>query len=214
MNKHLVKSLMIAGTFAISTFSANALEGGDATKGEKTFKKCMACHTIGEGAKNKVGPVLTGVIGRKAGSFEGYKYGKHLAELGETGLIWNEDEVFEYLKDPKKYLRAKLDNKKAKTKMSFKLKKEEERKDVIAYLKTFSPEAEESAAESTEEEAATTTEGTTSNQIMSQDLGQGDTLARQLGILFTRAFDIRLKQRGQQIHESSICDPCFVVKGL
>ena len=104
-------------------------------------------------AKNKVGPALTGIIGAKAGAVEGYKYGKDLAAAGEAGLVWTEEEVFEYLKDPKKYLRAKLDNKKAKSKMSFKLKKEDQRLDVIAYLKTFSPAAEGEAAE---EETTTT----------------------------------------------------------
>ena len=63
--------------------------------------------------------------------------------------MWNEEEVFAYLADPKKYLRAKLENKKAKSKMAFKLKKENERQDVIAYLKTFST-AEEAEAESEE----------------------------------------------------------------
>lgn len=129
--------------FAAMTFgsiSAHALDAGDAAKGEKVFKRCMACHMVGDDAKNRVGPMLNNIIGRTAGTVEDYKYGKDLVAAGEAGLQWTEDELFEYLADPKKYLRAKLDNKKARSKMAFKLKKEDERKDVIAYLKTFSPE--------------------------------------------------------------------------
>lgn len=127
-------SLLVA-----TAFSAPALAEGDVAKGEKLFKRCAACHAIGEGAKNKVGPLLTGIIGRKAGSVEDYKYGKSILAAGEAGLVWDEDEVFAYLADPKKYLRAKLDDPKAKSKMVFKLKKEEQRRDVVAYLKTFTP---------------------------------------------------------------------------
>ena len=121
---------------AIPTALAN-----DPAKGEKTFKKCMSCHQVGPEAKNGVGPILNNIFGRTAGTVEGYKYGKHLVKAGESGLVWDDEEMFAYLADPKKYLRAKLDNKKAKSKMTYKLKKEDERNDVIAYLKAFSPES-------------------------------------------------------------------------
>ena len=110
---------------------------GDIVKGAKVFKKCAACHAVGEGAKIKVGPPLTDVVGRKAAAFEGYKYGKSIAAAGEAGLVWSEEELAAYLTGPKKYLRAKLDDKKAKSKMPFKLKKEKDRADVIAYLKSL-----------------------------------------------------------------------------
>lgn len=135
-----ILKLAVIATSLLAT--GQAFAEGDAAKGEKVFKKCMACHQVGEDAKNRVGPILTGVIGRAAGSVEGYKYGKHTKEAGEAGLVWTDEEVFNYLADPRKYLRAYLDNPKAKSKMSFKLKKEDQRMDVIAYLKTFSPEAE------------------------------------------------------------------------
>ena len=153
----LIKTgILTLGMFAASSYGALALDG-DAAKGEGVFKKCTACHQVGPEAKNAVGPVLNGVIGRTAGTFADYKYGKSLVEAGEAGLAWTEDELFEYLGNPKKYLRAKLDNKKAKSKMSFKLKKDEERADVIAYLKTFSPEAEaEGEGEGSTEESTTT----------------------------------------------------------
>lgn len=138
--KHTIASTVLALGFALGAGSAFAMEGGDAAAGEKVFKKCQSCHMVGADAKNKVGPVLTGIVGRQAGSFEsfGKKYGKDLVAAGEAGLVWNEEEIFAYLEDPRKYLRAKLDNKKAKSKMAFKLSKEDDRKNVIAYLATFS----------------------------------------------------------------------------
>jgi len=92
---------------------------------------------IGEGAKNKVGPPLTGLIGRKAGSYEGFKFGKSIVAAGEAGLVWTEEELFAYLKHPRNYLREKLDDKKAKSKMAYKMKKEDQRLDVIAYIASF-----------------------------------------------------------------------------
>ena len=136
------KSLGMAAAVAVFAFSAPAFAEGDAEKGEKVFKKCKACHAVGEGAKAKIGPPLNNVVGGAAGMFEGYKYGKSLKAAGEAGLIWTEEELDEYLKSPKKYLRKKLDSKKAKSKMAFKLKKDKDRANIIAYLKTFSKPAE------------------------------------------------------------------------
>ena len=132
-----IRSVLVATVLSVPAL-AHAQDAGDAAKGEKVFRKCAACHAVGEGAKNKVGPMLTGVFGRQAGSVEGYKYGKSIVKAGETGLVWTEEELFAYLKNPKKYLRKRLDDKKAKSKMPFKLKKDGQRADVIAYLKTFS----------------------------------------------------------------------------
>lgn len=152
-----------AGIMLSASQFAQAFDGGDATAGESVFKKCMSCHMVGDGAKNKVGPVLNAVFGRTLGGSEDYKYGKSIVALGETGVVWTEEEMFEYLADPRKYLRTKLDDKKAKSKMSFKLKKEDERKDVIAYLLTFSPDyASEGAAEGEGGDEASS-EGATTN---------------------------------------------------
>ncbi len=136
------KIIGLTASIAILTFAAPAMAAshgaGDVTKGQKVFKKCMSCHEIGEGAKSKVGPPLTGIIGRKAAAIEGYKYGKSIVAAGEAGLVWSEEELDEYLLSPKKYLRAKLGDKKAKSKMPFRLKKEQDRADVIAYLSSLS----------------------------------------------------------------------------
>lgn len=127
-----VLALAVAGMVAFA--SSSAMAEGDAAKGEKTFRKCKACHTIKEGGKNKVGPNLFGVYGRAGGSAEGYKYSKgYMAAAAD--LTWDDAALMEYLKDPSKYLTKKA-GKKVRSKMTFKLKKEDARKDVIAYLKT------------------------------------------------------------------------------
>lgn len=131
---------------AIMLFASAALaQDGDVAAGEKIFKKCIACHKVGDDAKSGVGPVLNNVFGRTAGTFEGYKYGKHLVAAGEKGLVWDEEQVFAYIENPKQFLRDYLDDKKAKAKMTFRLKKEDDRRNVIAYLKTFSPDYESAA---------------------------------------------------------------------
>jgi cytochrome c len=101
-------------------------EGGDAAKGEKVFKKCKACHTATE-EKNKVGPHLVGILGRNAASVDGYKYGKGITAAAEKIGAWDEAKLMEYLANPKKYVDGK-------SKMTFKLKKEDQRADVVAYL--------------------------------------------------------------------------------
>ena len=116
----------------------------DAAKGEQVFKQCMTCHRIGPDAKNMVGPVLTGVIGRKTGTAPDFAYSPLNKAAGEAGLVWSEELIFEYLPDPnaflKKYLtdKGKVDQAIGSTKMAFKLANEQQRKDVIAYIKTFS----------------------------------------------------------------------------
>ncbi len=114
----------------------------DAEKGEQVFRKCAACHQVGEDAKNRMGPILTGVVGRPAGSAEGFRYGKSMQAAAEAGLVWDEEAIFDYIADPTGFLRDYLDDSRARAKMTFKLRAEEDRRDVIAYLAGFSPDAE------------------------------------------------------------------------
>lgn len=112
-------SLLIAGS---------ALAAGDAANGEKVFKRCAACHVLDD-KTNRVGPHLGGVVGRTAGSVEGFKYSEGMIQHGKDGLVWNEETLDVYLTDPKAFV--------PKNKMAFPgLKKPEERADVIAYLAT------------------------------------------------------------------------------
>ncbi len=114
----------LALAFAAALGSGAALAEGDAEAGKKVFKKCKTCHTFDPG-KKKIGPHLKGVVGRKAGSVEGYKYSKAFREID---LTWDEANLDKFLTKPKAFVK--------KTKMSFSgLKKESQRADVIAYLK-------------------------------------------------------------------------------
>ena len=107
-----------------------ALADGDAADGEKVFKKCKACHDVGEDAKNKTGPVLNGIVGMAAAQNPDFKYSDDMKAAGEAGLTWDEETLDKYLKKPKDVV--------PKTKMTFAgLRKEDEIEDVIAYLKTF-----------------------------------------------------------------------------
>jgi cytochrome c len=126
--------------------AAGESSGGDAAKGEQVFKQCMTCHRIGPDAKNLVGPSLTGVIGRQSGTAPGFSYSDLNKHSGENGLVWSEDLIFQYLPDPNAFLKKFLTDKGKEdlatgtTKMTFKLANEQQRKDVIAYIKTFSPD--------------------------------------------------------------------------
>jgi cytochrome c len=107
-----------------------ACGAGDPDKGKKVFRKCRACHDVGLRAKNKVGPVLDGIVGRKAGTVAGYKYSQANKEAGEDGWVWTEKALLEYLENPKKSMPG--------TKMVFGgLKIQANREDVVAYLATF-----------------------------------------------------------------------------
>ena len=141
-----MNAFKVAGAAALIGFALTTqafAADGDAAAGEKTFKKCAACHKVGEGAKNAVGPVLNGVVGRAAGTGADFKYSQLNQNAGAAGLIWTEENILAYLPDPngflKKYLTdaGKADQIVGATKMTFKLTDETERKNVIAYLKTF-----------------------------------------------------------------------------
>lgn len=125
--------------------AAPAAAQGNAEDGEAVFRKCQTCHKVGPDAKNGNGPVLNGVIGRQAGTAADFAYSELNKSAGANGLVWTEDLIFEYLADPtpflKKFLtdKGKADLATGATKMVFKLPDETDRKDVIAYLKKFSP---------------------------------------------------------------------------
>src|ERR1700678_1276168 len=117
-------SLLIGGPVLAAGF-VTVGSAQDVSAGEKAFNVCRACHEIGDGAKNLVGPVLNGVVGRKSGSYPGYVYSD---ANKNSGITWDETTLMEYLKNP----RAKVPG----TKMLFPgLKKENDIVNVIAFLK-------------------------------------------------------------------------------
>jgi cytochrome c len=119
----------IVSAAAIILLAASSAQAQDAAAGEKVFKKCMACHAVGEGAANKVGPELNGIVGRTAGTVEGFSYSQGMKDAGAGGLVWTEENLSKYLENPKGTIPG--------NKMAFAgLKKEDERANVIAFLKT------------------------------------------------------------------------------
>lgn len=113
---------------ALILAAGGALADGDPAKGEKVFRKCKACHMVGPKAKNRVGPVLNGVVGAAPASHEGYKYSSAMEKFKESGAVWDEETLDKYLTKPRDVV--------PRTKMSFPgLRKEEDRENVIAYLK-------------------------------------------------------------------------------
>ncbi len=124
----MMKRLLIA-TAALAA-SIGIASADDLAAGATSFKKCAPCHDVGEKAKNKVGPVLNGLDGRKSGTVAGFNYSD---ANKNSGITWNEAQFLEYIKDPK----AKIPG----TKMVFAgIKNETEAKNLWAYLNQFNAE--------------------------------------------------------------------------
>jgi len=123
-----MKILTLSALAVVTSLAAasNAL-AQDVAAGETSFHKCMACHSIGEGAKNKVGPELNGIDGRHSGSAPNYSYSD---ANKNSGITWNKEQFLEYIKDPK----GKIPG----TKMAFAgIKNEKEANDLWAYISQF-----------------------------------------------------------------------------
>lgn len=124
MRKGLVAVAILA---AVPAFAARAQ---DLAAGEASFRKCLPCHAVGEGARNKVGPALNGLEGRKAGTVASYSYSD---ANKSSGITWGKDAFLDYIRDP----RAKIPG----TKMVFPgIKKDQEAADLWAYLAQFNAE--------------------------------------------------------------------------
>ena len=132
-------------TATLLALPALAQDAGDAANGEKEFRKCKACHMIQapDGTDvvkgGKTGPNLYGVVGRKAGTEAGFKYSDALIKLGEAGEVWTTEDLAHYITDPNKYVEDKVGDKSLKTKMTFKMAKNQA--DVAAFLAQHSSEA-------------------------------------------------------------------------
>jgi cytochrome c len=125
MRKRLeVKHFAMAGLCALAMISTARAEG-DASAGATVFAQCAACHTVGAGAQNTVGPVLNGVIGRTAGSYPGYRYS---SAMRKSGIVWDDATLTKYLRTPDQVIPG--------TKMAFPgIASDADLANVIAYLK-------------------------------------------------------------------------------
>jgi cytochrome c len=138
-------ALRLAFAMILATSAALAEEIGDAERGAKLFsQQCKACHQIGEGAVNRVGPHLNGVFGRKAGVIDGFNYSKSMARMGADGLTWTLETLDAYLENPKALVSG--------TRMNYRgMKDPEARAALMAFLREWSdkpqniPEAEPTA---------------------------------------------------------------------
>lgn len=124
----MVRMAIVAAPLLLAMVGSGRAQ--NAAAGEKDFLVCRACHQIGPTAKNAVGPVLNGVVGRKAGTYPGFTYSD---ANRDSGLVWTPEELDKYLASPQTVV--------PHTKMIFPgLKEEQKRKDVIAYLEQFGPD--------------------------------------------------------------------------
>jgi cytochrome c len=126
--EHAMPKLTLSALIVIaSSAAASAALAQDVAAGKSSFNKCTACHAVGEGVKNKIGPQLNGLDGRKSGTAPDYSYSD---ANKNSGITWNEAEFKDYIKDPK----AKIPN----TKMSFAgIKNEKEAADLWAFLAQY-----------------------------------------------------------------------------
>jgi cytochrome c len=144
MNRFVASALAI--TLASPGFAAGHATG-DAAAGESVYNKCKACHMI-EGPDEvfvkggKVGPNQYGLHTRAPGSLEGFRYGDDLVAVGDVVEQWTEEEFVAYVADPRAYLREKLGDDSARSKMAFKRPDEQEARDVWAYIVSFGPDPE------------------------------------------------------------------------
>lgn len=148
MLKYLEAGILGAALIA----AAGAAQAADVMDGEKVFRKCAACHDVGDGAKSRVGPQLNDLFGRKAGTIGGFKYSAAMVAAGEGGVVWNEQALTQFLVKPRDLVKG--------TKMAFAgLRKSADIANVIEYLKTFDanmaatvdmPEGHEAPAEEVE----------------------------------------------------------------
>lgn len=154
-------------TAALIALSPVAALAGDAEAGAGAFQsQCSSCHMVvneaGEtlaGRNARTGPNLYGSIGRQAGVVEGFRYGASLVEAGTGGLIWDEESMTAYLQNPQGFLRETLGNNRARSQMSYQVRNADTAADIVAFLATFSPAAEEEPATEDEAPAEGATQG-------------------------------------------------------
>lgn len=127
------------------TASVATAQEGDPAAGEQQFQRqCTACHvvrgpdgTVLAGRTARVGPNLYGLAGRPVGSVEDFRYSDSIAEVGANGVVWNEENFVGFVQDPTGWLRETLDNRRARGKMAYQVRAEQDALDIYSYLATF-----------------------------------------------------------------------------
>lgn len=127
--KTIAAAVTALAVFAV--FGAGpARSEGDPARGAEIFQKCVSCHSVGNGASNGVGPQLNGVYNAPAASRSGFNYSRALNEAGRNGLVWTEENLDEYLTNPRRFLTG--------GRMAFAgLPDPQDRADLISFLKTY-----------------------------------------------------------------------------
>ena len=129
----------------VALFSALALPAfadGDVAAGEEQFnRQCVACHVVRNeagdilaGRNAKSGPNLYGLAGGPVGAQDGFRYGDSLLEAAEAGMVWDEESFVAYVQDPTDWLRTTLDDRRARSKMAYKVRDEQQAADIYAYI--------------------------------------------------------------------------------
>lgn len=141
-----MKFTWIVATAGVLAAGAAVAQEGDAAAGEKAFSQCQTCHVVvneaGEtlaGRNARTGPNLYAVSGRTAGTVEGFRYSASMVEAGEKGLVWDEATFVDYVQDPTPFLREFLGDNGARGQMAFKVRSEEDAKNLYAYLASLAP---------------------------------------------------------------------------
>ncbi|WP_108813282.1 c-type cytochrome [Loktanella sp. Alg231-35] len=147
-----MKKFNIAAALAVLSAPAfadgHAATQGDAAAGAEQFnRQCVACHVVADasgevlaGRNARTGPNLFDLAGSQLGSAEGFRYGDAIVELGETGAVWTEESFVGYVQDPTGWLRETLDDRRARGKMAYQVRQEDQAYDLYAYLATFAAE--------------------------------------------------------------------------
>jgi cytochrome c2 len=125
--------LLAIAVAAAGCLAPAAATAQDAIAGEQAFRRCTACHSVGENAGNRMGPHLNGIVGRQAATQEGYNYSRAMTEAGQEGLVWTPETLAPFIRKPREFLPG--------TKMNFAgVSDDKAIADIIAYMMTFSPD--------------------------------------------------------------------------
>lgn len=136
--------------FALSLLATPSYAEGDAEAGAAQFnRQCVSCHVVRDpegttlaGRNGKAGPNLYAIADAVVAQQEGFRYSDSIKDAAEAGVTWTEENFVAYVQDPTKWLRATLDNSRARSKMAYRVRDEEQALDIYAYLASLAPAAE------------------------------------------------------------------------